>query len=213
MKIKHLSIALSALLLAAVADASENFPNSSKIFVMEPVILYENAFNEQKIEKVDEKATKMLNEEFSSSNAALFLKFNMSLVRQGALDEQAQALVHDSYQNLRGRSQVLMKRWKDKTEFLEDFGVIKNQTGADLVLVQLVQVKMGTSGYYDFVLTGSMAPGTSTTAIRSALIDLTTGKTEWSGSSIERVLPERYAVRRLLNALYEGFPNSSTKEK
>ena len=82
----------------------------------------------------------------------------------------------------------------------------------EAILVTSVKVKVGRGGYYDFVLTGQMDPGTNSTTIKSSLIDLRSGATLWSGSTIDRTLPNSFSTRGYFEKLYSNIAVEEPKK-
>jgi hypothetical protein len=191
--------------------ATDSLPQVSykKVCIIEPLVIYENAYNEQRLPVNDSKVDALFHSEgvetatnsLKSANLLAAIKSNLPADQQSFFD------------NLKNGSEDLVKEWKDKTGFQKDFESIGSANQADAALVQFVKVKVGSDGTWDFMFTGAMTPGTSTTVVKSALIDLKTGKTLWSGASIERSMPTKFTVQKLYKSLYADFPNRQKENK
>jgi len=193
-------------------SSGSNIPCES-IIVIEPFIIYENAYNEQNLHAVDINIKNMVDVETAAFAADVLSKSGLKPMTINALDSEQKAAIEPTYRAVQNNSEELVKQWKSKEAFLKDFGLIKNICKAEAALVQFVKVKIGSQGGWDFMFTGAVIPDSSTTSIKAVLLDLKTGQTYWANSSIERTVPNNNSiVKRLLKELYSKFPGYNKKE-
>lgn len=209
-----------AMFLSATALSEENSINKDVldikdrgVFILEPLLVYENAYTEQRFGAVDESTRGILSKESSSKATEVLSSCGGKPCTLSLLSDSEKAQVAQACYKLQDSSEHLTKQWKDKSSFFNEFALIKNITKCDLILVNFVKTKVGVGGSWDFINTGTIIPGTSTTAFKSVLIDCNSGKIAWSGGSIERALPEKYVIIRCLKTLYTDFPGYSKNSK
>jgi len=195
-----------------ITTADSKIP-CDNIFILEPFIVYEDAYNEQNLHAVDINVKSMIDSETSIFAMDVLSKSGFKPLGIGAITSEQKTAIENTYNVLQNKSEELVRQWKDKGSFLKDFEIINNTCKADALLVQFVKVKVGSPGGWDFMFTGNVIPDSSTTSIKAAILDLKTGKTYWSNSSIERTIPNNNSVvKRLLNTLYSKFPGYTKKE-
>lgn len=196
----------------AVAAADPKIVCDS-VLILEPFIVYENAYNEQNMHAVDTNVKNMFNTDTSIYAMNVLSKTGLKPLSGNALTAEQRMTIAGAYDNLQNNSEELVKQWKDKSRFLKDFTLIQDGCKVDAILAQYVKVKVGSPGGWDFMFTGAVIPDSSTTSIKIVLLDLKTGKTYWSNSSIERTVPNNSnVIKRLLDSVYSNFPGYNKKE-
>lgn len=197
------------------AQTQEQFEQKvpfSRVFVLNPFIVYEDARNEQNLQTVDPSAQLVFEDSSAQWAADVFSTAGIENTGSAALTSAQMESIKESYDLLNKSGEDLVKQWKDKQAYLNAFSAIKNISGADCLLVQFVKVKVGERGTWDFMYSGKVTPTTSSTAIKLALIDLNTGKAWWSNASIEHAMPDKNSVGNLYKNSYGGFPGYKPKK-
>lgn len=193
-----------------VEQSAESIP-FSHVFVLNPSIIYEDARNEQNLQKVDPAAQLIFDDLSVKWAADVFPTVGMEYTGPVASGQTDTASGADDM--LQKNAEDLVKQWKDKKPYLEAFREIREKSGADCLLVQFIKVKVGDQGSWDFVCTGRVTPTTSSTTIKLALIDLNTGNIYWSDAAIEHYMPDMNNGEKLYKAIYGNFPGYKTKSK
>lgn len=185
--------------------SSQSLGEFKRLLVVQPLIICEDAYNEQKI----------------PSNPTLddiLLKENDKAIQEAIVNADSgeiAVLANDSefiqtYEQMKLESEDLVKEWKNKTAQIPKFNMLAERTNADLILVQFVKAKVGVAGSWDFVLTGQTAPGTSTLTGKAVLIEPKSGKVKWFKSVIIRAVPNQNSLRDLFKSLYQEFPKKGS---
>jgi len=172
------------------------------VFILKPLVIYENAYNEERIYDVeDEKIGKVVDQAYDESLETLVALGSDPIIFASLSDSQETA-IENQIKDLQKNTEVLIKRWKDKSKYLEDFNSISKVSGCDALLVVVIRVKMGSNASWDPILTGKIVPTTSTTMVKSVLIDLSTGDISWFGSSIAREMPNKANLKSCFKVLF-----------
>ena len=185
---------------------------SKNVMILEPLLVYENAYNEQRISAPDNSAQNIVNAELPAKASEILSNSGLVPIAINSLDNSQKAAVIAACDKLRDGTEELVKQWKDKSVFFQDFNLLKNRCNCSAILVQFVKAKVGNVGGWDFVVTGTVVPTTSTTTIKAVLINLNSGKIEWSNSAVERDLPQKYVIKNCLNKLFLNFPGYKNKK-
>jgi len=187
--------------------------NNNKIFVLEPLVTYEHVRNEQPIYDFNPKITErvltetmaQLKKEFAAAGVIIVINSDLSLDEQTTIKNQ---LVH-----IQTNVRELLKEWKGRDDYLNDFALIAEKTGCDAIFVPYVQVKVGQGGSWDFVYSGAIYPGTSTTTLRAMLISLNDGKTSWTNASFYRDIPNYTIMTKCTKDLFENIQKVEKSKK
>lgn len=193
------------------ANAQQAIRNGGKILIVEPQLIYENAYTEQRIEAADNSTQVIVNTELIGKATEVMVSANLIPVLNGQITDSQKEKATVSYKKLQESTGELIKQWKDKTIFARDFKVLRDFCRCDGMLVQFVKIKLGVDGGWDFVVTGTIVPGTSTTTITAALINFSTGTIEWSNSAIERAAPQKHIIKNCAGRLFDNFPGYPKK--
>lgn len=190
---------------SSVALTDNNISNKC-IFILEPSLVYENAYTEQRFGAVDESTWTIVSSIVPAKAKEVLLASGFKSETLSSLDESKKTLVIDAYRTLYNNAEELIKQWKDKSVFSKEFNTIRDVCKSDFVLVLFIKAKLGAQGYWDVVNTGNILPATDTTTFKAVLINLNSGKIEWSDASVERDKPHKYVIEKCLKSLFKNFP-------
>lgn len=119
--------------------------------------------------------------------------------------DSVDAAVRGSVQNAAARiveeGPVLVSEYKDKTPLIPVLGELGALTGAHLVCIQTLGVKMGSSSSWN-MNTGAIAQGTSSSAVRTVLVRADNGAEVWRNSCLVRDLPAGKAFDKTVRAMF-----------
>jgi hypothetical protein len=89
----------------------------------------------------------------------------------------------------------------------ETLGSLGSVLDADLVIVSLLKVKVGRGGYWD-PYSGGIYPGTSTSDLMLAILDLREHRVIWTNEVFARRGPDRALLEKMLEMALASFPES-----
>ena len=193
------------------ATAQTAIRNGGRILIVEPQLVFENAYTEQRMGASNNSAQVVVDAELPSKATEVMVSAGLVPISVGQNGDLQKEEVAGVYRKLQQNTEELIKQWKDKTEFTRDFKALRDCYRCDGMLVQFVRAKIGAGGGWDFVATGTVVAGTSTTTITAALINLSTGSVEWSNSVIERDTPQKHIIKACIDRLFNNFPGYSKK--
>lgn len=193
------------------ANAQPAIRNGGRVLIVEPQLVYENAYTEQRFGAADNSTQVIVNTELSNKATEAMSGASLVPISAGqAVDIQKDEVVA-AYKRVQQNIEELIKQRKDKSAFAQDFKVLRDSYRCDGMLVQFVKAKLGAGGSWDFIASGTVVPGTSTTTIKAALINLSAGTIEWSNSVIERDAPQKQVIKNCISRLFDNFPGYSKK--
>ena len=205
-------LAASGAYGARVAEQPEQAIPFSQVFVLSPYIIYEDARNEQNLQKADPASQLIFDDVSAKWSADALSMVGLEQIGPNSLTAGQTDSIKEPYDILQKGAEDLIKQWKDKGSYLDAFRAIRDNSGSDCLLVQFIKVKVGDPGGWDFVCTGRVTPTTSSTTVKLALIDLNTGKIWWSNAAIEHYMPDKNNIERLYKTIYDGFPGYKAKK-
>ena len=185
---------------------------SKNVMILEPLLVYENAYTEQRFSAADNSTLTIVNAELPAKASEILSSSGFTPITINSLDNSQKTSVMAACNKLRDSTEELVKQWKDKSVFSQDFNLIKSRCNCSAILVQFVKAKIGNAGGWDFIATGAVVPTTNTTTIKAALINLNSGKIEWFDSALERDLPQKNVIKNCLNKLFLNFPGYKNKK-
>jgi hypothetical protein len=107
----------------------------------------------------------------------------------------------------------LLKSWSRNKESLAAQLQNLNATARiDAVLVQVGDFKLGDPSQWDFVFTGRMTAGTSSTDLKAGLVDTATGRIVWERGVFYREVLGPKQLDQLLRTLFGNFPSRVPSE-
>lgn len=96
---------------------------------------------------------------------------------------------------------VLVGQYKDKTALLPVLAELGGLTGAPLVCVHTLTVKVGAGASWN-MNSGAVAQGTSSSAVRVALLRASDGTAVWRNECLVRDLPQGRTFAKTVRAMY-----------
>jgi hypothetical protein len=179
---------------------------ASSIHILRPLLFYEDVQTEQeknpdggelaRIRRtiVDEVEGVARSKGFTSSGDP-----DLEVAQRKAVDLGIETLRH--------RKTTLFKARKRTVLLDETLGSLGSVLDADLVIVSLLKVKVGRGGYWD-PYSGGIYPGTSTSDLMLAILDLREHRVIWTNEVFARRGPDRALLEKMLEMALASFPES-----
>jgi len=128
----------------------------------------------------------------------------LEVIALDKLSESQQIQIRAVIESLKEKRQILASSYKDKGEVVPLLQQLHILSGAHLVCVSTLLVKVGKAGYY--IPQGSMWQGTSSSAFKVALVSLSTGEHLWRNEVYVRKLPNDRTVNDSMTLLLQLDP-------
>ena len=179
----------------------------SKILILPPILRYRDVQGEREL-SATEQPNKALFEELIASYAqtALSQRGFETLTEQKLAQAQSEE-TRGVLKELAGTAETLLKSWsKDRDARLKQLGFLKDRHAVDGVLVQVLELKLGQSASWDFVATGAVFAGTSSSNLKVALVDTAQGDLAWERESFYRDMADSENLHKMLTVVFQGFP-------
>ena len=181
---------------------------ATSIYILQPLLFYEDVQTEHEKElehsESDRVSRKILEE---IEGAALSKGF--APVNDSDLDVVQQAAVDLAMEMLRRNKTTLFKTHKRIMLTKETLGSLSNLLDLDLVLASFLRVKVGRGESWDLYSgAGAIYPGTSTSQLWLAIIDLRHRQVVWTNEVFARRGPSQALLGRILEMALSSFPES-----
>lgn len=188
-------------------------PDWNTVFLLTPKITYKDVQTEQELspDQYDAKTTSKNIVEFASN--AISQK-GFRVLQENDLTPDQVIKLSKVLLTLSNQSEDLLKQRKDKEVFLAHLQEVHNTVGAEILMVQILKVKVGKSGYLipGINTSGVVVPGTSTSHILASLIDVKTEEVIWRNEVFFRKLPKTGILNKSLEMLFSTFPAKRKEE-
>ena len=193
----------SPALIGSTGDAEfeQMAARGEVLFLLPPHMTFEDAATETPLPSYshggDQVHAIMMSTVFEGLHEAGF-----RVLTQDSVETNAQSAAGTVIQRLNEECHVLTSHTKDKSALLPLLRQLAEITGANVACVQTVRAKIGSDAMWDFVNTGAMAQGTSSSAIKVVLVSLTNGDIVWSNESFVRYKPTSSKFNQAVKMLF-----------
>lgn len=179
---------------------------AGSIHILQPILFYEDVQTESEKEpeqgEIDRVGFKIIEEiEIAAAGKGFACSRDRDLAvpQRRSLAGAMDALRHDE--------STVWKARKRKALIEQSLGPMGESLDADLAIVSFLKVKVGRGGYWD-PYSGGIYPGTSTSQLVLAIIDLRKAKVVWTNEVFARRGPDRALLGRMLEMALSGLPES-----
>ncbi len=184
--------------------------DGQKIFILSPKIVYRDASSDRELPSAGSRARGPDSELLSYAQESIPQR-DFSVMSFNDLTSEEQLQLDGILSTLKESSNELFKTWKKREDLQQSLEILKESVHADAVLAQILEVRLGTSGTWDPVVSGAVTAGTNSSEVKMGLFETSTGNLVWKRSAYFRQIPERGLLYKSLQMLYADFPHSSTE--
>lgn len=202
--------------------------NGQRVLVLSPRVIYRDVATEREISGPNVNHPWGSNILKSSSTPSLYppavtnslVSFaNQSLAKRGyqTVESGYPAIQNQPVlQEILGRwaeePRELLRPWsKNRDQILRELRMMKESLGVDAVLVQLMDVKVGSPGTWDAMASGRITSETSTSDLKTGLVESGSGRVVWKREVFFRDVPNAKLLDDSLRILYGDFPARENK--
>jgi hypothetical protein len=172
------------------------------IFLLSPHMTFEDAATEASLPSEQHGGAQVHSVMMSTAFEKLH-EAGFRVLTQDSVEYNSQAAAGSVIKNLNEECRVLTSDTKDKSALLPLLRQLAEITGANLACVQTVKVKVGSGAMYDFVFSGAMRQGTSSSTINVVLVSLKNGDIVWRNESFVRHKPPSSEFNKSVKMLFE----------
>jgi len=176
------------------------------IHILWPLLFYEDVQTQHE-EQPDpgefDRVRRKIVQEIEAAAASKGFTFSGDQDLEGA----QQAAVELGMETLRRDVMTVFKARKRTELFEEALGSLGDSLDAELVIASFLRVKVGRGGYWD-PYSGGIYPGTSTSQLLLAIIDLSDRQVVWTSEVFARRGPDRALLGKMLEMALSSLPES-----
>jgi len=172
------------------------------VFLLPPHVTFESADNEQPLsgescggDKAEVATAMYVAEGLAGEGFAVLTLDDMPA--------ESEPKARDLVDKLDAECSVLTSSYKDKSLLIPLLNELCGISGAGVVCVQTVKIKVGSGETYD-INSGAMTQGTSSSTIKVALVSPDNGKVLWKNESFVRYLPTSGKFKQAVQLLFSA---------